>query len=188
MDKVSRKITLLNEFHNDWIQVCRSYGARDYAEDLVQDMYIRLMRKTEYLDRATENDEVQKGYVFFILRTMLINKQNKDSKSPISFSYDNDGMYEGLLFKIDDNEEYYNKLALENLYELIDKEIETWRWYDRKIFQIYRDVSMSIRKISADTKISYVSIFRTLKTAKEKILLNLWEEYEKYKQGNYERN
>jgi hypothetical protein len=46
---------------------------------------------------------------------------------------------------------------------------------------------MSIRKIAAETKISWVSIFNTLKNAKNILKEKLKEDYEDYKNEDYER-
>ena len=51
----------------------------------------------------------------------------------------------------------------------------------------YRDTNMSIRKIAAETKISWVSIFNTLKNAKNILKEKLKEDYEDYKNQDYER-
>ena len=46
---------------------------------------------------------------------------------------------------------------------------------------------MSIRKIAAETKISWVSIFNTLKNAKNIIKDKLQEDYEDYKNEDYDK-
>ena len=69
----------------------------------------------------------------------------------------------------------------------IDDEIENWHWYDKKLFVLYRDTNMSIRKIAAETNISWVSIFNTLKNAKIILKDKLKEDYEDYKNEDYER-
>ena len=46
---------------------------------------------------------------------------------------------------------------------------------------------MSIRKLASETKISWVSIFNTLKNLKLDIKNKISEDYEDFKQGDFER-
>lgn len=180
-NKRNEKLKIIADKHRDWVKVCKAYGGGDYAEDLVQEMYIRLIEKPEYLIKCVPENKCQDGYVFFIIRTMLINYQRKQAKRPI------DTVLETFHFIEDDREDLSNKLALEQFYKLIDEHISEWRWYDRKIFEIYKDTDLSIRGIASKTDISYVSIFHTLKQAKNRINEALWQHWLNYKKGNYER-
>ena len=47
---------------------------------------------------------------------------------------------------------------------------------------------MSIRKISSETNISWVSIFKTLKKSKDELKDLFKEDYEDFKNKDYERN
>ena len=178
---INKRISLIALKHNDWKKITKGYGAKDYSEDLVQDMYLRLMEKPKYLLKATDGYEVQDGYVFFMLRTMLINKQNKDTKDNVFIIADTFSFLED----IDNGEELEEKLGLEYIYEKIQELIDGWRWYDRKIFEIYRDTELSIRGIAAYTHIPYYSIFETLKRGKQEVLKHLWKEWYEFKKGNY---
>ena len=68
---------------------------------------------------------------------------------------------------------------------MIDEEIDNWHWYDRKLFKLYRDTDMSMRDIAAETKISLISIFHSIKNYKE-ILKNKFEnDYQDYITNDY---
>ena len=41
----------LTNRHNDWINIVKSFGLKDYAEDLVQEMYIRVIK---YIDQGKD--------------------------------------------------------------------------------------------------------------------------------------
>ena len=79
-------------------------------------------------------------------------------------------------------QEAYNKIC-----QKIDSEIDNWHWYDKKLFVLYRDSGLSIRKLAAETKISWVSIFNTLKNAKNIIKEKLREDYEDFKNEDYDK-
>jgi len=118
--------------------------------------------------------------MYFTLRTTYYLYYN--SKRKISKVYIDDN----ILQLIDDTDlkehEAYNKIC-----KKIDQEIDNWHWYDKKLFILYRDSGMSIRKIAAETKISWVSIFNSLKNAKNIIKNKLSEDYEDYKNQDYDK-
>ena len=53
--------------HKEWIKIAVNFGARDYAEDIVQEAYIRV-HKYSNPEKFIKNGKVNKGYMFFIIR------------------------------------------------------------------------------------------------------------------------
>jgi hypothetical protein len=115
--------------------------------------------------------------MFFTLRSLYYQYYNKKklvNKVPF------DGCWE--LFDDSNVEEHnaYNDICL-----MIDEEIDNWHWYDRKLFKLYRDTDMSMRDIAAETNISLISIFHSIKNYKE-ILKNKFEnDYQDYITNDY---
>ena len=70
---------------------------------------------------------------------------------------------------------------------MIDDHIDEWRWYEKKLFTLYRDSDLSIRGIAKETNISWVSIFNTLKNAKHELKEKFQEDYDDLKNKDYER-
>ena len=54
------------------------------------------------------------------------------------------------------------------------------------LFDLYKRTGKSIRDLSKETTISTKSIFQTLKHCKERLKENVGEDYEDYKNTNYE--
>jgi predicted DNA-binding protein YlxM (UPF0122 family) len=83
--------------------------------------------------------------------------------------------------EFDDKEEIYNiesDQALTVLLEAVKDEVSKWDWYDNKLFTIYHDGDVSLRKLSEATKISLRSIYNTLKNGRDKIKANCDNEYQ----------
>tara|TARA_B100001250_G_scaffold126068_1_gene107266 strand:- start:28 stop:570 length:543 start_codon:yes stop_codon:yes gene_type:complete len=165
--------------HDEWIRIVRSFGEKNYAEDIVQQSYLILHKYAEP-DKVIENGKIRRGYMYFTLRTtyyLYYNQKRKVKKVSID-----DGILQ--LIQSDNVEENdaYNQIC-----QKIDKEIENWHWYDKKLFVLYRDSGLSIRKLAAETKISWVSIFNTLKNAKNIIKDKFYEDYEDFKNQDYDR-
>lgn len=170
-------LSIVAKEHKKWIEIINSFGEYDYAEDIVQEAYIALYKYAKP-ENIIKNDKVDSGYMFFTLRSLYYqyynakNKITKVSLDDVQLEY-NDKIQQ---------EEAYNKFC-----ELIDDYIQDWHWYDQKLFKLYRDTDMSIRKIAAETGISFVSIFNTLKKCKLDLKNKFGDDYEDYLNEDYER-
>ena len=65
--------------------------------------------------------------------------------------------------------------------DVLNKEIETWHWYDKMLFRLYHETGDSIRKIAENTRISTSSIFKTLKLCQVKIHEKFGVNYQEYR-------
>jgi len=163
--------------HKEWIEIIHKFGEYDYAEDIVQESYIALIKYADASKLIDVNGKVRKGYMFFTLKSLFFqfyNKKMKITKVPI------DGCWE--LFDDSNIEEHkaYNDICL-----LIDDELENWHWYDRKLFKLYRDTDMSMRDIASETNISLISIFHSIKNYKEILNKKFNKDYQDYINNDY---
>jgi len=158
----------LKEFHNNykgWILLSTSYVGEFYANDIVNEAFIKL----------NEKQNINRSYIFLTIRSLCIDflrEKNKIDKTEIlDVEFVNE----------------FDKLAAYNriLYN-IDKEIDTWYWYDAQLFRLYKDSPMSLRKIANETDISITSIFHTIKKCKQIIKIKFIEDYQDYLNGDYE--
>lgn len=165
------------KYHKEWIKTIQSLGEYDYAEDIVQESYIALMKYADESKLIDVNGDVRKGYMFFTLRSLFYQYYNKKkliNKVPF------DGCWE--LFDDSNIEEHkaYNDICL-----MIDEEIENWHWYDKKLFKLYRDTDMSMRDIASETNISLISIFHSIKNYKEILKNKFQKDYQDYIENDY---
>ncbi len=191
----SKILDILAKRHTDWIKMAKAFKIdEDKANELVQEMYIRMHDYTKDVKRIMYNEtEINTFYIYVTLRNLYYSKftnYNNKNKKIILFSdykntHDHKIFYDVLNRLSYDFEEqtesYKKKINLEALYNKIDSVIEDWYWYDKKLTKLYLNTDMSMRDISKETKISLSSIFNTLTNAKEKIRKESKEEYKKYK-------
>ena len=165
-------LELLSKRHDEWIRMAMSFGCtKDNAQDIVQDMYLRMHKYVENPERIMYNeDEVNTYFVFVVLRNLFISSQKSMSFDQLE---DIDGEMEEPNY---DYENAYNRL-LDELWE----EVESWHWYDTKLFKLYHNTDMTIKKISEETKISERSIWNTLDNGRKRIQANRKEAYEAWK-------
>lgn len=185
-------LNILSKRHKEWVKMAKSFNLSDNdANEIVQEMYLRLYNYTKSVDKIMYNkEEVNTFYIYITLRNLFYSKFTNYGKSKnkkmILFSDIDEDKFNSLINRmVDDNQEYDDnikkKINLEQLCDKIDSIIEDWYWYDKKLTKLYFNTKMSMRDISKETKISLSSIFNTLTNAKEKIRNETKEEYKKYK-------
>lgn len=137
--------------HKHWIRVVEKFGEYRYAEDIVQEAYIKVYDKT-----------INEAYFYFTLRSMTMDLHRKRVE----------------ILPITKEIEY--KISLVEEIDLIDLTqpyndfIDTWEWYDKMLFRLWVDSGVSMREIARRTNIGFMSVYNTIKNCKEKI--KKWEE------------
>ena len=142
-----------SELADDIVQkMCNS----ELADDIVQEMYIKA-------DRAFKKGKVvDGGYIVRILKHNLIDHLRLREKT------DNLGYIDYELELEDDFIENFNsKVADEILYEEMYKRIDSLDWYDKKVLELSRE--MSLLELSKRSKISYRSLIYSRIKIDEKI-------------------
>lgn len=188
MEEIKKETMLIYayKYHQDWINIARKYVGEYYAEDIVQEFYIRLHDKGRLEDFVFTDLTVNKSYAFLLIRSLAIDLQREKARSGKQYLEDIDYTKEDFKVKNRSKDleelEAYNKVS-----KKIDAIIENWHWYDKELFNIYRFTDLSIRGIAKETTISWVSIFNTLKKCKEIIKKELAEDYEDYINEDYDK-
>lgn len=155
-------VELAYDKHNQWVEIVQTFGGlnNEECEDLVQTMYILLIKNTQKGIDYMYNDEINYYYVFKILRGLYVDLIRKKSKVKLVSLENIEPVTE-----IDHNnyDEVYNKLQeiLKDMY-----------WYDKKVFEIIED-GTNISELSRKSKISYYSLYNTYKKVKQKLKDNL---------------
>ena len=167
------------ELHEDYLRMVKSFGEELLAEDIVQEMYIKLSKYADADKVLRKNGQINKSYIFLTLRCLYYDLQKERNKiekvdieeiKPIGVTYD----------YISEDQAY------SAIIEKIEEETESWHWYDKMMYELYRDSGKSMRDISAETRISVSSIYQTIKYCKKQIRNKVGEDYEDYKNEEYE--
>ena len=146
----------LFERHKTWCQIVESFGCNpETAEDIVQDMYIKIHKLVENGTDISYGDDVNHFYIFRTLTSIFLDYKRKESKTGMIGLDELENQIEQ---EADvDYEEPYNKVldAMAELY-----------WYDRKVYEII-EAGESISELSRKTNISYYSLYNTYKKVKK---------------------
>ena len=146
-------LEILAKDHSKWLRISRSFGLNEEAEDLVQNIYIKIYEwKGKYDKTLMYNEkEVNHYFVSLVLRNLFLDQcKTKKNKVPL-----NDNLKDKS--KNDLTIEYKEKL------NEVKREIESWHLYDRKIYELLYQEGYSMLELSKKTGIDYYNIYRTKK-------------------------
>ena len=152
-------LSIIAKNHSKWLRISKSFGLTDDAEDLVQDMYLKIHSWNGKYDRTLmfNETEVNHYFVFKVLRNLFLDKKKKKNiVVPISDTFCEPSTSDISL-------EYTEKL------KKIKTEIDGWHIYDKKIYELIFLEGYSMLELSKQTGIDYYSIYRT-KNKIQKIL------------------
>lgn len=161
---INELLELLSKKQLTWIKMVKSFGAsQEVAEDQVQEMYLRMYDLVKDPDRVMFNEtEVNTQFVYTLLRNRYFTRLNNENKIDTNVDV---YKYEALDKQYDIERDY----RLHDLVELIEKEVNTWEWYDTKIYNLYYKEGYNLRVLSEETGICITSIYNTIKNCRIKI-------------------
>lgn len=192
MEKSKNKaLEMLAQFHPEYIKMAKAIANNNlevfnYAEDFVQEAYLRLARYDDLFDKVvSDKGKVSKGYMFFVLRSIIINAIKK--KSNLKFSY---------LGSQYDFEEKFNWIdhgrdkervgveALESkMYDILKTKA---KWFDYELFVKYLTTKKSFRTMAEESTLGVRTIYLSIKRSKMIIAEELFEDYQDFLNGNYD--
>ena len=163
-------LTDLAKHHNEWIKIVRGFGEYFYTEDIVQEMYIKLS-KHENSDRFYKNGTIYKGFVWITLRNMFVDYQK------VKMRLEKVSITEAIQLK--DESESNEKTNAKSLMDIkINNVVDSWHWYDKMLFNLYRNSGLSYRQIENETGISFKSVYSTITNCKKSLKHEVGECYE----------
>jgi len=171
------------EKHEDWHRIVLSFGCKEsIAEDIVQEMYIRIHT---YITKGVDisyGDDINHIFIYRTLRSLYIDLHRKE-KNIIKINIDNLAEY------IDENEsltkgdvcnaisDHFADVSKKvcNAMQQMDSLLDKTFWYDRTVFEIISS-GTSIAELSRKTNITYYSLYFTHKRVKQLIKDNIeWD-------------
>lgn len=165
----SKWLSIVAKHHKEYVLMVKSFGERIYYEDIVQEMYLRILKYTNP-DAIIKDGKVNKSYIYLVLKSIFLTYVRTKSKID-KVSLDETGQ---LRYEEIDNELIASQTRTD---ELIQLEMNQWEWYDKMLFEVYVSDEKSMRQLAKETGISVTSIFNTIKNCKSK-LRNIIDENE----------
>jgi len=152
---IKDKMILIAKKHKTWIDIVMTFGCnKRTAEDLTQEMYIKIQLKLENGLDIMYNDEINYYYIFKTLRTLFLDLKRKGKNIKV--------------ISIDHVHLTDSDINFEESYEKVKDALSKMYWYDRKVFEIINE-GESIAEFSRKSYIQYYSLYNTYKKVKNKL-------------------
>ena len=185
-----KAIELLSVHYSDFVDAAKSlagnnFKVRNYAEDYVQEAYIKLLKYDDLYDKIVEGEKASKGYMFFALRSIIFNdlKKVKEPKyNHVGDQYDMDYCFELLDEGIDPKIEAIESLETK-MYEVLKAESDDW--FDYELFRKYLKTGKSFRVLAEESGLGIQTIYLSIKKSKLIIAEHLYNDYLKFTKGEY---
>ena len=153
---VQKTMIIVAAKHKEWLNIVLSFGCKpEIAEDIVQEMYIKIQLKLEKgLDIMYNEKEINYYYIFKTLKSLFYDLKRKGKNITI--------------VSIDDVHLTTSDINYQEPYKKIENELSKMFWYDRKVFEIINE-GESIAEFSRKSKIHYYSLYNTYNRVKNKL-------------------
>jgi DNA-directed RNA polymerase specialized sigma24 family protein len=145
--------------HHNWLsQVAYNFTKnKDNAEELVQNLYLKLMELKD-VNKILYNNDINLFYTYKMLRSIYLNGLKKQTPTlPLdddlynlptdSYSYEADNMFEKMI-------------------ELANEALDKAYWFDAQLLRTYIEEEHSIQSLHDATGISNSTIFTSMKKTK----------------------
>jgi len=151
---LNKQIEVIAKKHKDWVSITRSFGAKTNAEDIVQEMYIKLDRLIK------PNQEISNAYVWITLRNLYFDFLKKE---PATIDLD-------INLSVSDELLDLEELRLQNEFNnALESKLNECHWFDRKLFETYAQSGKSMRKLANETNISLSCIHYTINRVRDNL-------------------
>lgn len=184
-------VELVAQQHDYWVDCVARIGnnkpkIKNYAEDFVQEMYIKLLRQENLSQKAIKVDgELSTGYVFTTLKNLVIDNSRKRGLDLIYAHSSNDfeETFDAIFEEIDP--EHFGEVALtKKMWSELKKNLH---WFDVRILTIYLLTGKTYKQIAAETGIAYQTIFLAVKRCKQFLTENFEEDYQDFINGDFDK-
>jgi DNA-directed RNA polymerase specialized sigma24 family protein len=170
-------LQIVAQDHQRWIDMVNKFGGYSVAEDIVQEAYLRL-HKYGKPEKIIKNGKANQPFMFIVLRNTYMNHCNEQNRiHHVELSQTAE-------LKHTNNVDW--KKAQNKLDKKIEAITDTWHWYDKMLFNYYKDSGKSLREISFETGISVTSLWNTIKNCRERLKEELHEDYQDLINEDYE--
>ena len=148
--------------HNVWLIQCgfNLTGSKDGAEELVQNLYLKLMEMKD-CKKIMYKQDVNLFYLYKMLRSIHLNAVKKQVSS---LPLDDD-----LLNKPAEEYSYEADNEFERVLQLTNEALELEYWFGSKLLRVYIDENHSIQSLHKATGISNSTIWTQIQKTKKNI-------------------
>ena len=196
--QTSEALTLIFRHHSEFVNTVKSlYGNNftviNYADDYMQEVYIKLGKYDNLYEKVIKPDgSVSKGYVFFAIRSVVLNDLKRKKVIDMSLcgdSFELEGKFIGQeihkqgsidrIIDVERDDTTKNRDEIEDkMYQIAEDNLH---WFDFQLFKTYLSEGKSFRTLAAETGLGIQTIYLSIKKTKMLIADELFEQYSNIK-------
>lgn len=172
------------EYHNIWIAMLLNMGCRvDNAEDLVQEMYIKLDRLIKSgTDISYGDNDINRAYVYRTLWSLFIDGKRKKKIQMVELV---ENMVEGeedIVGEYEAEDDCFNGLTLK-----VRQEMNTWHQYYSSLCKLYFSSDYSMRDLAKELDCGVTHVYHTINTHRDLLRDKFSEDWEDFKNKDYDK-
>jgi len=177
---------ILYKQHGKWLNMLAVLGCPiDDREDLVQDMYIKIVNQQNPSRIMYNETEVNRFYIYLVLRSIYYDFIKMRSRNPLLLDHDINDEH----FIV--NDEYSimmdDQHGWERMYSKLLNGVNGLGMYGSKLTQAYFKTDKSMRDMAEETTISLTSIFNSIRKYRAILKEEFGEDWEDYINGDYDK-
>ena len=194
----------LSVHHELWIKMLVNLGCSvPDAQDIVQDMYIRLHDLVKDTERIMYGKDVNKFYVYKVISNLYFTRLRKNKTFCVDTFDDSlaEDTLDYFMLSQDDNDNYDEQRDISelDLFARIVKHISNWNFYHRKLFSLYHGIwidngnyrflntNHSTRGIQRETGLNHNHVHKELVHCREDLLEEFGEDLLDYFNLDYDK-
>lgn len=145
-------LEIISDRHKEWVYLVKCFGCDIHtAEDIVQDMYIKMHKVISSGVNIMYNEtEINSYYVLKTLKSIFIDYKRRNKITLVD--YKNEDIFQ--------NVEANEQVNFDAVYETIQDELESMYWFDKKVFDLINS-GERISDLSKKTTIPYYTLYNT---------------------------
>lgn len=174
-------LEILAEKHNLWLKFLNNLGCdNSFAEDLVQEMYIRLNDRLDDIDKIINDRGLNTYFVYIVLRNMYISHLRKNRAH----------IYPYLEYDVADTSCSAVEAEMESAYftylnDKLKDAVNSLSQHERIMYDLHFVKGKPQREIARDSKVGLSSVNNTCKNIKRVLRIALLEDLEDYYNEEY---
>lgn len=176
--------------HKLWIRMVENLGCnRSVAEDIVQEMYIKVDRLIKGGKNVMYDDEsANRFYIYLSLKSMYFDYKRAKSRyvffelmenDEVNDMYESSSVYSGV-----DLEE---QKAFTKIYDKILREINSWDFYNKNLCIAYFTTGLSLDKLVKELGIGRSSLYNSIRNYRDIIKDKFMEDVEDFYNKDYDK-
>lgn len=174
-------LELLSKRHSEWVYMAMYVGCPEhYAEDVVQEVYLKLYkhRKNIHVKLVGNDGDVNKSYMFISIKNMVADVMTRETK---------DVNYDEFYTQAYEQPNMEKEMAFNRLMNKIKVEVDSWENYHKILFKTYAMTDLTMRSLGEGTGRGLNHIFNNIAICKAELKEKFSEDFEDFKNGDYDK-